>query len=192
MSLWDETAPAADANALLDQRRLSLALRSAAGFLFACAFFWPTLTFPMMVKAFAAYTFIDGILTLAPGGWRVEQRAVWPLLAGGCINIAAAAAAYLSPVLGLFDFGSLLAAWAIALATVRTICCATMREADPGHLLLLSAIAAGFFARALLSPAAADAVVLATWIGLYALTIGIVLFKLTLQRFRPISIDLST
>ena len=29
-------------------------------------------------------------------------------------------------------------------------------------------------------------VVLSTWLGLYALTLGILLFKLTLQRFRPI------
>ena len=192
MSLWNETAPAVSAEALLDQRRLSMALRGGASLLFACAFFWPTLTYPTMVKLFAAYAFIDGILTLAPGGWSRAQRAVWPLLAGGCVNIAAAIAAYLWPVLGVFDFGHLLAAWAIALAAARTLGCATMREADPGYLLLLAGIAAGFFGRALLSPAAADVVVLSTWIGLYALTVGIVLFRLTLQRFRPIFVDLST
>lgn len=192
MSLWDETAPPADANALLDQRRLSLALRSGASLLFACAFFWPTLTLPMLVKLFAAYAFVDGILTLAPGGWSLQERAVWPLLAGGCINIAAAAAAYLGPALGWFEIGNLLAAWAIALAASRTIGCATMRQADPDYLLLLAGIAAGFFGRALWSPAAGDAVVLATWIGLYALAIGIVLFKLTLRRYRPIFVDLST
>jgi uncharacterized membrane protein HdeD (DUF308 family) len=192
MSLWDETAPAAHPAALLDQRRLSLALRSVASLLFACAFFWPTLTLPMLVKLFAAYAFVDGILALAPGGWSLQERAVWPLLAGGCINLAAAAAAYLWPVLGSFEFGNLLTAWAIALAASRTIGCAMMREADPDYLLLLAGIAAGFFGRALWSPAAADAVVLATWIGLYALAVGIVLFKLTLQRYRPLLVDLST
>ena len=192
MSLWEEMGRAADPGALLDERRLSFALRSGASLLFACAFFWPTLTFPMMVQLFAAYAFVEGILTVAPGGWSLAQRAVWPLLAGGCVNIAASAAAYLLPVSGWFDFGNLLAVWAIALAASRTIGCATMREADPGYLLLLSGIAAGFFARALLSPATGDVVVLSTWIGLYALTVGIVLFKLTLQRYRPTFVDLST
>ena len=156
MTLSFAAAPAEDANALLDQRRLSLALRSGASLLFAVAFFWPTLTFPMLVKLFAVYAFLDGILTLAPGGWSLAQRAVWPLL-----------------------------------AAARAIGCATMREADPGYLLLLNGIAAGFFARALLSPAAGDVVVLSTWIGLYVLTVGILLFKLTLQRYRPIFVDLS-
>lgn len=191
MTLSFETAPAEDANALLDQRRLSLALRSAASLLFAVAFFWPTLTFPMLVKLFAVYAFVDGILTVAPGGWSLTQRAVWPLLAGGCVNIAVAVAAYIGPALAVFDFGNLLAVWAIALAAARTIGCATMREADPDYLLLLNGIAAGFFGRALLSPAAGDVVVLSTWIGLYVLTVGILLFKLTLQRYRPIFVDLS-
>jgi uncharacterized membrane protein HdeD (DUF308 family) len=192
MTLSVETAPAEDANALLDQRRLSLALRSGVSLLFAVAFFWPTLSLPTLIKLFAVYAFLDGILTLAPGGWSLAQRAVWPLLAGGCVNIAVAVAAYGGPVLAEFDFGNLLAAWAIVLAAARTIGCATMREADPGYLLLLNGIAAGFFGRALLSPAAGDAVVLSTWTGLYVLTVGILLFKLTLQRYRPIFVDLST
>lgn len=193
MTVWGETVPAGEsAGALLDRRRLSLALRSGASLLFACAFFWPTLSYPAMIKLFAAFAFVDGILTLAPGGWSLAQRAVWPLLAGGCVNVAAAAIAYLLPVLALFDFGSLVAVWAIALAAARTIACATMHEADPGHLLLLAGIAAGFFGRTLLSPAAGDVVVLSTWSGLYALTVGIVLFKLALQRYRPLFVDLST
>jgi len=179
------------AGALLDQRRLPLALRSGASLLFAVSFFWPTLTFPAMVKLFAVFAFIDGVLTLAPGGWALAQRAIWPLLAGGCINVAVAAATYVWPGMTVGDFATLLAVWAIALAAARTVGCATLREADPGCLLLLAGIAAGLFGRALLSPLTGDAVVLSTWIGLYALTIGIVLFKLTLQRFRPLFVDLS-
>jgi hypothetical protein len=32
---------------------------------------------------------------------------------------------------------------------------------------------------------------MSTWTGLYALTLGILLLKLTLQLYRPIAIDLS-
>jgi hypothetical protein len=56
---------------------------------------------------------------------------------------------------------------------------------------LLSGIAIGLFGRALMSHAAGDVVVLSTWLGLYALTSGILLFKLTLQRYRPMFVDLS-
>lgn len=184
-------APAESSGALLDQRRLSLALRSGAGFLFACAFFWPTLTFTGLIAVFAAYAFVDGILILSAGGWTMAQRPVWPLLCAGCAEIAAAAASYVWPGLTFSDFGDLLAVWAIALTGGFAIAGASLREADPEYLLLLSGIAAGLFGRALLSHAAGDVVVLSTWLGFYALTSGILLFKLTLQRFRPIFVDLS-
>jgi uncharacterized membrane protein HdeD (DUF308 family) len=180
-----------DASALLDQRRLSLALRSAANLLFAIAFFWPTLTFSASVQLFVAYAFVEGVLTLSPGGWRMAQRAVWPLLIGGCVNVAMAAAVYVWPAMTPFEFANLLVIWAIALAASRTVGCATLRDADRDYLLLLSGIAAALFGRAVLTPAAGDVVVLATWLGLYALTLGILLFKLTLQRYRPIAVDLS-
>ena len=70
------------------------------------------------------------------GGWSLAQRAVWPLLLGGCVNFAVAAAAYVWPAMTLSEFGILLVVWAIALAAVRTIGCATLREADPDYLLL--------------------------------------------------------
>jgi uncharacterized membrane protein HdeD (DUF308 family) len=169
-----------------------LGLRSAAGLLFACAFFWPTLSFSGLVAVFAAYAFVDGILILSAGGWAMEQRPVWPLLFAGCAEIAAAAASYIWPELTFSDFGGLLAIWAITLTAGYAIACASLRDADPEYLLLLSGIAAGLFGRALLSHAAGDVVVLSTWLGLYALTSGILLFKLALQRFRPIFVDLST
>jgi uncharacterized membrane protein HdeD (DUF308 family) len=187
-----EHQTAENVNVLLDQRRLSLTLRSGVGLVFAIAFFWPTLTFSGLVGLFAAYAFVDGILILSTGGWGLAQRPVWPLLIAGCADIVAAAAAYFSPGLTFNGFGNLLAAWAVAMAAGCAISCATLREADPDYLLLLSGIAAGLFARALLSHTAGDVVVLSTWLGFYALTSGILLFKLALQRFRPIFVDLST
>ena len=92
-----ETAPAAGANALLDQRRLSLALRSGASILFAVAFFWPTLTFATLVRLFAAYAFVDGILTLSPGGWSPRTRWVWPLLPRRRCRYCRGAVAYVWP-----------------------------------------------------------------------------------------------
>ena len=177
-----------DANALLQERRSSLALRSGAAVLFAVACFWPTITEAMLIKLFAAYAFVDGILTLSPGGWRLSCRSVWPLLIGGCVDLAAAGAAYAWSGATLLD---LMTIWAIALGTTFTIACATLRQADSDHLLLLSGIASGLFARALMSYTAADIVVISTWTGLYGLTLGILHLKLALQRYQLIALDLS-
>jgi uncharacterized membrane protein HdeD (DUF308 family) len=80
----------------------------------------------------------------------------------------------------LVDLVNLLRIWAIALAITFTLACATLRQADGDYLLLLSGIASGLFARALLSSTAADTVVISTWMGLYGLTLGILFLKLAL------------
>jgi uncharacterized membrane protein HdeD (DUF308 family) len=180
-----------DANALLYERRASLALRSGAAILFAVACFWPTLADAMLIKLFAAFAFVDGILTLSSGGWSLSSRPGWPLLTGGCVDLAAAVAAYAWSGATLLDFVNLMTIWAIALGTTFTVACATLRQADSDCLLLLSGIASGLFARALLSYTAADIVVISTWTGLYSLTLGILLLKLTLQRYQLVALDLS-
>jgi len=182
---------AASADALLDQRRLSLALRSAAGCLFAVAFLWPAITEAALVNLFAAYAFVDGVLVLSPGGWSSRCRPLWPLLLGGCVDIAAAAAAYAWPAMTLLDLVNLATVWAVALGITFTVASATLRRAGGDYLLLLSGIASAVFGRALLSHMAGDVVIMSTWTGLYALTLGILLLKLTLQLYRPIAIDLS-
>jgi uncharacterized membrane protein HdeD (DUF308 family) len=182
---------AASADALLDQRRLSLALRSAAGLIFAITFLWPAITERTLVDLFAAYAFVDGALVLAPGGWSLAHRPLWPLLIGGCVDIAAAAAASAWPGLALPDLVNLATIWAIAQGITFTVASATLRQAGGDYLLLLSGIASALFGRALLSHMAGDVVIMSTWTGLYALTLGILLLKLTLQLYRPIAIDLS-
>lgn len=179
-----------EATALLDQRRAALALRSAAGLVFAVAFLWPAIGERTLIDLFVAYAFTAGILTLSPGGWDLRRVAVWPLLIGGCADIAAAVAAYTWPGLALPGLIGLMAIWAIAQAGAFTLAAVTLRAADPEHLLLLSGIAAGLFGRALLSYSAGDLVVVATWTGLYALSLGVVQFKLALRLFRMIAVDI--
>jgi uncharacterized membrane protein HdeD (DUF308 family) len=180
-----------DPNTLLHERRSSLALRSGAAVLFAIACFWPTITDAMLIKLFAAYAFVDGVLTLSSGDWALSCRSVWPLLVGGCLDLVAAAAAYGWSGMTLVDLVNLLTIWAIALAITFTLACATLRQADGDYLLLLSGIASGLFVRALLSSTAADTVVISTWMGLYGLTVGILFLKLTLQHYQLVALDLS-
>lgn len=158
--------------------------------LFAVGFLWPAITERTLIDLFAGYVFADGILTLSPGGWDLRRFAVWPLLLGGCADIAAAVAAYTWPGLALPGLIGLMAGWAIAQAATFALAAITLRAADPEHLLLLNGIAAGLFGRALLSYTAGDLVVVATWTGLCALSLGIVQFKLALRLFRPIVVDI--
>jgi uncharacterized membrane protein HdeD (DUF308 family) len=152
--------------------------------LFAIAFLWPTLTQDDLAPLFAAYAFVDGALALSPGGWRLPYRRVWPLLIGGGVDILAAIGAYVLPELTLSVLASLVMTWAITVGGLFSIASFSLREADDEHFLLLCGIAALAFGRALLSQLAGDAIVFSTWMGLYMLTFGIVLLKLTLKQYR--------
>src|SRR6185312_15083227 len=91
------TRPIQPAAELLQDHRLSLALRTAAAFLFGTAFLWPGVNDVMTIRLFAAYTFVDGVLALSPGGWGMACRLGWPLLAGGVIDLAGSGIAYVWP-----------------------------------------------------------------------------------------------
>jgi uncharacterized membrane protein HdeD (DUF308 family) len=177
-------------NALLEERRLCFALRSGAGILFAIAFLWPAIGDAALVRLFAAYAFFDGILMLSSGGWSPRSRSVWPLLLGGCADVMAGVAAYAWPGMTLLGLVNLMAIWAIVLGIGFAAGWAALRQAD-GNYLLLSGIAAGLFGQALLSYTGGDVVVIATWTGLYALTLGILLFKLSLQLYRFVPVEVS-
>ena len=141
-----------------------------------------------LIRLFAAYAFVDGILVLSAGGWSPRSRCVWPLLLGGCADVMAGVVAYAWPGLTLLGLVNLTAIWAIVLGIGFAAGWAALRQAD-GSYLLLSGIAAGLFGRALLSYSGGDAVVIATWMGLYALTLGILLFKLSLRLYRFVPVE---
>jgi len=169
------------------ERRLSLALRSGAAVGFAIAFFWPSVSGAGIAGLFAAYLFVDGALALAPGGWGPAQCRGWPLLAGGCIDMAAAGFFCFWPGIGVPVLIEATGIWAIAFGATMALACATLREADPEYQLLLAGIAALVLGRALLPQPAIGAVVLSAWMGLYALTLGFVLLKLVLpQHYREL------
>ena len=168
------------------EHRLSLTLRSGLAVLFAVAFFWPTVSGIWLARLFAAYAFTDGALALAPAGWRLARCRAWPLLIGGVIDLAAAGFIYFWPGMTVPLLIPAAAIWAVATGAMMTLACVTLREIDDGCLFLLGGIAALVFGRALLSHSEIGVVVLSTWMGLYTLTIGIVLFKLVLPHYRPL------
>jgi len=178
-----QSQPLAGAEILSD-RRQSFGLRSAAALLFAIGFLWPDLPREMLIRLLAGYAFVDGILALAPGGWRLPRAVAWPLLIGGCIDLVAAALVCAWPDLTPDALASAIAVWALASGVALTFACIALRDGDTDHLLLLGGIASLVFGRALMSQLANDVIVLSTWIGLYALTMGVITLKLTLRHSR--------
>jgi uncharacterized membrane protein HdeD (DUF308 family) len=175
--------PVQPAPELVKDRRLSLALRAAAAFLFGTAFLWPSISDVATIRLFAAYAFVDGILALSPGGWGMPFRLGWPLLIGGCINLVGSGIAYAWPAMTLSALGYVAAAWAIASSFAFLAAYTTLRRSDRGQLLMVCAIAAMVLGRALLSHVSLDAIILSTWLGIYAMTLWVLLLKLTLKQY---------
>ena len=177
--------PARAAEAVLYESRSWLALRGLAAFACAMGFLWPGIPESMVVRLFAAYALVDGMLALRSGAWGRHHRLAWPLLIGGCIDIAGACAVYLWLWSGTgLLFADIAAVWAICGAAAYTLACATLRASDTDQLFLLCGIASLVFGRALLSHLASDPVVLSAWMGLYAMTMAVLFLKLTLKQYR--------
>jgi uncharacterized membrane protein HdeD (DUF308 family) len=178
------SAPAVSATELIRDVRASLALRMAAAFFFSVALLWPEINDAAVVRLFAAYALVDGVLALAPGGWAPPFRLGWALLIGGSIDLIGSAIAFAWAEMTLPVLANLVAAWAIATSFAFAAAYAGLRRIDHDQLFLLCAIAALILGRALLSQLATDAIVLSTWIGIYAMTISVLLLKLTLKNYR--------
>ncbi|MGD9616287.1 MAG: DUF308 domain-containing protein [Alphaproteobacteria bacterium] len=178
--------PAQPAGELIQDLRASIALRMTAAFFFAVAFLWPDIGDDTVVRLFAAYALVDGVLSLASGGWEPTFRLGWPLLIGGVINLVGSGTAFAWPEMTPPVFADLVAIWAIASSFAFAAAYAALRQADSDQLLLLCAIASLILGRALLSQFAADPIILSTWMGLYTMTMSVLLLKLTLRNYRVI------
>jgi uncharacterized membrane protein HdeD (DUF308 family) len=168
---------------LLQDHRMSLALRTLAAFLFGAAFLWPGVNDIATIRLFAAYTFVDGVLALSPGGWGWPFRLGWPLLIGGVINLAGSGITYVWPDMSLLALGDVAAGWAIASSFGFLAAYAALHRSDRTQLFLLCAIASMILGRGLLSSVPLDAIILSTWLGLYAMTVWVLLLKMTLRQY---------
>jgi uncharacterized membrane protein HdeD (DUF308 family) len=176
--------PAQPAAELIQDVRASIALRMAAAFFFSVAFLWPDIGGNTLVWLFAAYALVDGVLALAPGGWGPPFRLGWPLLIGGVISLIASGIAFVGSGMSVPILADLVAAWAIATSFAFAASYVALRRFDSDQLFLLCAIASLILGRALLSEFAANPIILSTWVGMYAITMSILLLKVTLRNYR--------
>ena len=159
----------------------SLVIRGVAGILLGViTIIAPEITFQALVLLFGAYALIDGVTGFA-GAWRAARaRDRWgaPLLQG-IAGIIAAAVTILWPGITALALVLLIAAWAIVTGVLQIIAAIRLRRHISGEwLLALGGILSVAFGVLVTIAPLAGALVIAIWVGAYALVFGALLVGL--------------
>jgi uncharacterized membrane protein HdeD (DUF308 family) len=162
----------------------ALALRGALAILVGLfAFMMPGATIGALVFLFGVFAMVDGVFAImaALRGVREHDRWGWMLLAG-IMGIFAGAIALAVPGLGVLALVWLVAAWAFMRGVLEIAAAIKLRKIIEGEWMLMVAGALSIILAVLIaSRPGLGALVLATWIGVYAFFSGIVLLVLAFR-----------
>jgi uncharacterized membrane protein HdeD (DUF308 family) len=191
--------PTANARAAPDDTTLSMvlaenwwaaALRGVFAVVFGLiALLLPGVTMLGLVLVFAAYSLVDGIMEiiLAIRAARRRQRWIWILLQG-LLGIAVAVIAVIWPDITVVAFVLLVAVFSIISGALTL---ANAPRVPTGHgrwWLVLGGIASVLFGILLIAAPLIGALVLAWWIGAWAIVLGVTLIILAF-RLRARRVD---
>jgi uncharacterized membrane protein HdeD (DUF308 family) len=155
-------------------------LRGVLAVLFALtAFIWPTITLAILVIFLGAYLLIDGIFALLHG-FRIMKtdRSWWGFVLLGLAGIAAGLVALFMPGITTLFLVTLVALWSIATGILEIIIAIRLRKEITGEwMLILAGVFSLIFGILLLMQPVAGVVVIAWWLGAYALFLGIFLLS---------------
>ena len=162
----------------------SLVIRGLAGVLLGMlSLALPGITLGALVMLFGAYALIDGIMSFI-GAWRASKaHERWgALILEGVVGILAAVATLLWPAITAISLVYVIAAWAIVTGVLEIAAAIRLRQHITGEwLLALAGLASVIFGVALMANPLAGALVLAIWVGVYALVFGTMLIGLGLR-----------
>jgi uncharacterized membrane protein HdeD (DUF308 family) len=159
----------------------SLVIRGVIGVLVGIlTFFWPAITLQALVLLFGAYALLDGVFSFI-GAWyasRAHER--WGvLLLEGIAGIVAAAVTVLFPAITALALVLIIAAWAIVTGVLEIVAAIKLRRHIQGEwLLALAGIASIAFGVLVTIAPLAGALVIALWVGAYALVTGVLMITL--------------
>mgnify|MGYP005817980937 CR=1 FL=1 len=171
-----------------------IAIRGLIALLFGIvAFLWPGVALTMLALLFAAYALLDGVLILLAAYWRVSRHDRWWMLAfEGLAGIAVAVLTAAWPAITVLALLYLVAAWAVITGVLELSAAARLRRYLEGEWLLAIAGAVSIlFGLLLMIAPIAGQIVLAWWLGGYALFFGVMMLVLAaklrrwLRAFRP-------
>jgi uncharacterized membrane protein HdeD (DUF308 family) len=159
----------------------SLVLRGMIAMLVGVlTFIWPGITLQAIVLLFGAYALLDGAMNITGAWYASRARERWgALVLQGIVGIAAAAIAVLWPGITLFALVMLVAAWALVTGSLQLVAAVRLRKYITGEwLLALGGILSIAFGILVMLAPIAGALVIALWVGAYALVFGTLLVAL--------------
>jgi uncharacterized membrane protein HdeD (DUF308 family) len=159
----------------------ALVIRGIAGIIFGViTFAWPGITLTALVLLFGAYALVDGVVSLVGAVRAVRSHERWGVLTlEGVAGIGAAIITVLWPAITALSLVFVIAAWAIVTGVFEIVAAIRLRRLIQGEwLLALSGIASVIFGILLTIAPLAGFLVIAIWVGAYALVFGILLVAL--------------
>jgi uncharacterized membrane protein HdeD (DUF308 family) len=150
-------------------------------------FIWPMSTVTVLVLFFGAWAFIEGIVDLVAAFGRVPPQPRWLLAVEGLAGIAAGVVTYLVPGITLLALIYVIGFWAIVLGAMRL----TFAMSPAGRLVgrgwgIFGGIISVLFGIALFAAPIAGSLVLALWLGVFAIVIGVSRLVLAFQLRREL------
>ncbi len=159
----------------------SLVIRGITGIILGIlTFAWPGITLVALVFLFAAYSLIDGVMSLIGAVRAAEAHERWGVLVlEGLVGIAAAAITVMWPAITTIALVFVIAAWAVITGVLEISAAIHLRKVISGEwLLILGGIASLLFGFLLVMVPVIGAVVIALWVGAYAFIFGVLLVAL--------------
>src|SRR5258708_14854653 len=126
----------------------SLVIRGIAGIVFGIlTFVWPGITLVALVLLFAAYSLVDGVMSLIGAVRAAEAHERWGVrVLEGLVGIAAGAITVLWPAITAIALVYVIAAWAIVTGALEIGAAIRLRKVISGEwLLILGGIASVMF-----------------------------------------------
>jgi uncharacterized membrane protein HdeD (DUF308 family) len=162
----------------------ALALRGLLAIAFGIlTFVWPGVTLSFLALLFGAYVLFDGIFALISAfrGGQGRQR-WWMLLIEGVLGIAAGIVSFLFTPATVVALVYLIAAWAVVTGVFEVAAAIGLRRHLPGEwLLLLMGFLSIVLGVLLIGAPVAGAVIIACWIGAYAVIFGTLMLALAFR-----------
>jgi uncharacterized membrane protein HdeD (DUF308 family) len=162
----------------------ALALRGLAGIIIGLiAFTLPGVTIAALTFLFGAYALVDGILSLAAAFHAAKlQRHWWGLVLEGIVGIGVAAVTAIVPVITLLFLLYLIAAWAVVTGILEIATAIRLRGMVAREWLLgIAGVASVIFGLLLFAAPGPGAIVIAWWLGAYALVFGVLMLALSFR-----------
>ncbi|HEV8354711.1 MAG TPA: DUF308 domain-containing protein [bacterium] len=147
------------------------------------AFFYPTLTLPLLVLLFGAYALVDGVFAFLAAMRAAARHERWgAFILEGISGVAAGILTFVWPAMTALVLLYLIAAWAVITGIFEIVAAIRLRKEIAGEWMLgLGGLASIVLGVLLVVYPSSGALVVIWIIGLYAILFGVLLLGLGLR-----------